>query len=150
MCLLVSLCLDIYAYKKFQNAEVFNWTCPGCLSNTLPFHDCSVLSSPSFPESDVAGHCKFVELPLLSSSGLRVACLNCRSLLSITDEVFDLLISNHVDIFAVTETRLDPSISDSEIFSYSLSNQYCAFRSKSSWWWSCFPYFTKSQVCGEK
>ena len=50
-----------------------------------------------------------------------MACLNCRSLLSIADEVFDLLMSNHVDIFAVTETWLDPSISDSEIFSYSSS-----------------------------
>ena len=57
--------VDINAYKKFQNAEMFNWTCPGCLSNTLPFHDCAVLSLPSIPESDVAGHCEFVELPLL-------------------------------------------------------------------------------------
>jgi len=47
--------------------------------------------------SAISGHCDFVELPLLSSAGLRMACLNCRSLLSIADEVFDLMTRNQVD-----------------------------------------------------
>ena len=66
--------VDICAYTKFQNTKVFSWTCSGCLSNTLPFHDCFVLSSTSSTKSDVAGHCEFVEFPLLSPAGLRVTC----------------------------------------------------------------------------
>ena len=43
------------------------------------------------------------DLPALSSSaGLRVAHLNCRSLLSIVDEVSDLIVHNSIDVFAVT------------------------------------------------
>ena len=57
--------------------------------------------------------------PLSSTAGLRVAHLNCRSLLSIADEVFDLIVHNSIDVFAVTETWLDSSIEDCEIFLYS-------------------------------
>ena len=56
-----------------------------------------------------------------SPAGLRVAHLNCRSLLSIADEVFDLFTHNRMDVFAVTETWLDSSIDDHEIFPYSTS-----------------------------
>ena len=45
--------------------------------------------------------------------------MNCRSLLSIADEVSDLIVHNSIDVFAVTETWLDSTIEDSEIFSYS-------------------------------
>ena len=59
--------------------------------------------------------------PLSSTAGLRIAHLNCRSLLSVTDEVSDLIVRNSIDVFAVTETWLDTSIEDSEIFPYSFS-----------------------------
>ena len=73
--------------------------------------------------SESVSQCDF-NLPCLSSpAGLRIAHLNCRSLLSIVDEVFDLFTRNHMDIVAVTETWLDPSIDDSEIFPYSSSIQ---------------------------
>ena len=78
------------------------------------------LSSTS-DASEVVAHCEFVELPLATPAGLRIAYLNCRSLLSIVDEVYNLLIYSHVDVFAVTETWLDSSINDCEIFPY-LSN----------------------------
>ena len=55
----------------------------------------------------------------MSSAGLRIAHLNCRNLLSIADEVFDLFTHSHIDVFAVTETWLDSSIDDCEIFPYS-------------------------------
>ena len=42
-------------------------------------------------------------------------------MLSVADEVFDLLTQNHADVFAVTETWLDPCINDCEIFPYSSS-----------------------------
>lgn len=86
----------------------------------MPFHDCSILSSSSSDTSESVVQCDF-DLPacLLSSAGMRIAHLNCRSLLSIADEVFDLFTYNHMDILAVTETWLDSSIDDCEIFPYS-------------------------------
>ena len=53
---------------------------------------------------------------MTSSAGLRVANLNCRSLLSISDEVFDFFMNQSIDVFAITETWLDSSIADNEIF----------------------------------
>ena len=32
--------VDNQRYVTNQNAEVFNWLCPKCVSNQLPFHDC--------------------------------------------------------------------------------------------------------------
>lgn len=44
--------------------------------------------------------------PLLTSSGLRVAHLNCRSLLASAEEVYDMYIHNSIDIFAVTDQEV--------------------------------------------
>ena len=87
----------------------------------MPFHDCSVLSSgTSVVGSNSSTLISEFDLPPLSSTaGLRVAHLNCRSLLSMTDEASDLIVCNAIDVFAITETWLDSSIEDSEIFSYS-------------------------------
>ena len=49
---------------------------------------------------------------LISPAGLRVANLNCCSLLSVADEVFDLF---SIDVFAITETWLNSFITDNEI-----------------------------------
>ena len=113
--------MDRQQYVIYQNAAAFNWLCPKCTSDQLPFHDCSVLSSGT---SDVYSNSSTLvseyDLPPLSSTaGLRVAHLNCRSLLSITDEVSDLIVRNSIHVFALTETWLDSSIEDSGIFSYS-------------------------------
>ena len=122
--------VDQRRYATFQNAEEFNWLCPKCVAAEMPFHDCSFLSSrgtsdgcSSFSSSSSlnSGILQF-DLPSLSSTaGLRVAHLNCRSLLSIADEVSDLIVHNSIDVFAVTETWLDSSIEDREIFPYSFS-----------------------------
>ena len=82
----------------FQNAEMFNWTCPRCIANVMPFHDCSLsfelISPAAIAKSETVSQCESTDLPPLSSpAGLRVAHLNCRSLLSIADEVFDLFYS---------------------------------------------------------
>ena len=45
--------------------------------------------------------------------------MNCRSLLSIADEVSDLIVHYSTNVFVVTETWLDSSIEDYEIFPYS-------------------------------
>jgi len=114
--------VDSQQYVIYQNVKVFNWLCPKCTSDQLPFHDCSVLSRGT---SDVYSNSSTLiiefDFPLLSSTaGLRVAHLNCRSLLSIT-EVSDLIVRNSIDVFAVTENWLDSSIEDSETFNFSYS-----------------------------
>ena len=37
--------VDYQSYVAFQNAVTFNWLCPKCVANEMPFHDCSTLSS---------------------------------------------------------------------------------------------------------
>ena len=108
---------------------MFNWLCPKCISDQLPFYDCSVLSSGTSDVCSISSSfsCETFQFdlpPLSSTAGLRVAHLNCRSLLSITDEVSDLIVHNSIDVFAVTETWLDSSIDDSENFPYSY--QHCS------------------------
>ena len=50
-----------------------------------------VLSSSNSETSDSVSQCGSIEFPCLSSpAGLRVANLNCCSLLSVSDEVYDL------------------------------------------------------------
>lgn len=54
--------------------------------DVMPFHDCSVLSSFSSGTSDSVSQCGSI------AAGLRIAHLNCHSLLSVADEVYDLLL----------------------------------------------------------
>ena len=119
--------VDNCRYSAYQDAVEFSWLCPKCIADVMPFHDCSILSSSSRCTSvscsslNTSCDSSFTyDLPVLSTpAGLRVAHLNCRSLLSIADEVSDFIVHNAIDVFAVTETWLDSSIEDSEIFSYS-------------------------------
>ena len=113
--------MDNRRYVTYQNAKVFNWLCLKCISNQLPYHDHSVLSSGTSDACSSSGFfiCETFQFdfpPLSSTAGLQVAHLNCCSLLPITGEVYDLVVHNSIDVFAVTETWLDASIEDSEIF----------------------------------
>ena len=82
----------------------------------MPFHDCSALSSSNSKTSDSVFQCGSIELA--SPVGLMVAHLNCRSLLSVANEVYDLFAHQCIDIFAATETWLDSSIAYNEISLY--------------------------------
>ena len=48
--------------------------------------------------------------------GLRIAHLNCRSLLPHKEEIFNLMCDAQIDVLALSETWLDDTISDREIF----------------------------------
>ena len=39
--------VDCCSYVAYQNAVEFNWLCPRCITDVMPFHDCSTLSSSS-------------------------------------------------------------------------------------------------------
>ena len=117
--------MDQRRYVTFQNANEFNWLFTKCVADEMPFHDCSFLSSKETSDNcssfgspcNVSSGMLQLDLPLLSSTaGLRVAHLNCRSLLSIADEVSYLIVHNSIDVFAVTETWLDSSIEDCDFF----------------------------------
>jgi len=56
-------------------------------------------------------------LPSLIHLFMKVAHLNCRSLLSKSDEVFMFMRDNCIDINTLSETWLDESVSDAEVFS---------------------------------
>jgi len=112
-------------YESFQVQFDFSWTCPSCLSKKIPFHDCSVLSSfdDCFQEVDLTSVSSY-NSPVLHSF-LKVAHLNCRSLLPSSDEVLMFMRDNCIDVMTLSETWLDGSISDLE-----------------TWWWCC-SYFVK-------
>ena len=106
-------------YCLYQQQEEFSWLCPHCLTASLPFHDCSVLSSmedfelsnSSFSEE----YSVFVNPPTTTHSFLCLAHLNCRSLLCKLDEVLSFCHSNQVDVMALTETWLDDTVTDIEV-----------------------------------
>ena len=86
--------MDTCTYINFQNAKAFNWV----IADVMLFHDCSILSSSSSDTSETVSQHQSFDFPNLSSpAGLKIAHLNCRSLLSIVDEAFDLFISNCMD-----------------------------------------------------
>ena len=112
--------VDVRTYTSFQNLGVFNWDCPKCIADQMPFHDCSVLSSSSVDMSGSVYQCDSIVLPSMTfCAALRIAHLNCHSLLSVADEVFDLFTRHKIDVFAIGETWLDSSITDNETFPYS-------------------------------
>ena len=98
--------MDYRSYVTYLNTVEFNWLCPRCVADMMPFHDCSTLSSSSrctsVSCSSLSTSCdsSFIyDLPVLSSpAGLRVAHLNCHNLLSIADEVSDLIVHNSIDV----------------------------------------------------
>ena len=94
--------------------------CPPSWAQELPFHDCSVLDNCSIVDdsllscaSDVA-RCNFPP----KTGTLRLAHLNCCSLLSHKDDVVAMFFDVQLYVLALTETWLDETIVDSEIKSY--------------------------------
>ena len=109
-------------YNDFQLQVDFNWVCPFCLGKGLPFNDYSFLSCSdlncSLECSDDISQSTYLPAPPFSkNSFLKVAHLNCRSLLSSLEEVYLLMQTYSVDIMTLSETWLDETISDLEICS---------------------------------
>ena len=81
-----------------------------CIAKQLPFNDCSfvsVLDSSVFSEdlssssSDLNCASLFLDCDIPS---IRMAYLNVRSMLSVVDEVKNLVIAENINILAMTET----------------------------------------------
>ena len=103
-------------YSHYQQLLTFSWCCPPCWARDLPFHDCSVMDSTVSDDSIVSVVSSETETCYPSKLGtLRIAHLNCRSLLSHKDDVFAMFIAAQLDVLALTETWFDDTVVDSEI-----------------------------------
>ena len=103
-------------YLRYQGLKTFSCCCPSCVVKMMPFHDCSVLTS-SDAISVYSDDNSFDSLVFPQrSGGVRIAHLNCRSLLPHKEEILTLMCDGYFDMLALTETWLDDTISDCEIF----------------------------------
>jgi len=113
--------VDGAQYNNFQLQVDFNGICPFCLGKSLPYNNCSFLSCSdlnfSLECSDDTSQLTYsLPVPPFSkNSFLKVAYLNCRSLLSSLEEVYLLMQTYSVDIMTLSETWLNETISDLEI-----------------------------------
>ena len=88
-----------------------------CLARGLAYHNCSFLSSPTLSRSndELSDNSVLSLPPITTHSFLRMAHLNCRSLLSILDELLLFIQQYNVDVMKSSETWLDESVSDLEV-----------------------------------
>ena len=89
------------------------------MARGLPFHDCSFLSSPTVSQirlcDEASNDEAFPIPPVATHSFLRIAHLNCRSLLSNLDDVLLFIQTHKVDVMTLSETWLDNTITDLEV-----------------------------------
>ena len=123
--------ISLREYRRLQNIQNFDWTCPSCISTlgTLPFADISNLdpSDGSFTShgddscTDPASQQTLASEDYLenlskilnySSKDLRVAHLNICSLRYKIDELRLLQRICGFDILGISETHLDSSVPD--------------------------------------
>ena len=66
--------MDTCTCINFQSAESFNWACSRCISDVIPFHECSALNSSSSDTSETVSQYQSFDFPnLLSPAGLSIA-----------------------------------------------------------------------------
>lgn len=107
-----------HEYQEHQQEAALQWHCPRCIVESLPFHNCSILSSDTqSPDTDNNDP---TILPPNSNpnSSIRFGHLNCRSLLSHVDDVIALMLNGKIDVLTLSETWLDETINDQEIIKY--------------------------------
>ena len=103
-------------YSYYQQLLTFSWCCPPCWVRDLPFHNCSTMDSSVGDDSFVSDISCESEICYPTKLGtLRIAHLNCHSLLSHKDDVVSMFIAAQIDVLALTETWLDDTVVDSEI-----------------------------------
>ena len=99
------------------------WHCPDCVVaiSELPFADCSISASISDSSMDGVVNAATpgsVHQPLLCT------CFNARSIVNKQLDLYAMLTASAPDVVVITETFLDCSIVDGEVF----PQNYCLFR----------------------
>ncbi len=117
-------CISKVQYQLFQGSASFDWICPRCLGDQFPFADCSVLSGDvsccgstvSLASCSVLNSSSYGLFPSDTTRRLiNIGLINARSVISCLPDIHHLLVSENIDLLAVTESWLDDSVSDSEI-----------------------------------
>ena len=99
-------------YNRMQADRTLTFYCPPCLSSTLPFADVE----PDEYFDDVFVLPDHIEpLNLFKKSSLNIAHLNVNGLRSKLDFVKILLFQEKFDILCLNETKIDSTVSDSDI-----------------------------------
>ena len=98
------------AYNKMKAEKSITFICQPCISNTLPFPDVDLTFDDDFilPEN-------IQRFDLFKNSSLNIAHLNVNGLRSKLDFVKILLNQEKFDVFCVNETKIDSTVSDSDI-----------------------------------
>ena len=106
-------------YSELQQSDD-PWCCPLCFKQALPFHNCSSISnnSSSLSLSTPPPHPPQCHRQHQNESlkNLPILYTNCRSLLPKLDSLRAEALSSRPHVIALTETWIDSSISNHEIF----------------------------------
>ena len=98
-----------------------DWICDKCILRELPFSEwieTNEVSQTCQSPVDIPyqyNSCESIFQNLNSLRGLKIGHLNVCSLLKNFEEVENMLVNNHFDIFTMCETRLSKDIRDAEI-----------------------------------
>lgn len=103
----VNVVVSVIFYSRLQGLGDFSWHCPSCTVKLLPFHDCSVLTAcGDIPVSSEDANFELSVYPQ-KCGGVRIAHLNCRSVLPHWEEIFTLMHDDQIDVMALIEIWLD-------------------------------------------
>ena len=105
-----------------------SWCCPDCMKQALPFHDCSNItdfSNSSFSISSSPSDKQSLDNNRVRNNSCSIYYSNCRSILPKIDNLRAVADSQNPDILVLTETWLDATIKDHEIFipNYSITRR---------------------------
>ena len=109
-------CCCRMSIDTYNSLDGIDWFCPSCISLELPFAsvpDIPLSPTPTTTSSTLQAHTSHVTTRL--KPGFQVLHVNVRSLIRSLWELKELTIQYQPDIFALTETWLDSSVSNSEL-----------------------------------
>ena len=111
-------------YTVLSDDDTIVWHCPDCVVVTteLPFADCSF--STSMSDTSVDTDDVHATSPASLHQPLLCTCFNARSIVNKRLDLYAMINATAPDVVVITETFLDCSIMNSEIF----PQNYCLFR----------------------
>ena len=103
-------------YSRIQNKDGRSFTCQSCIDSTLPFANIEDFNENfSIVDNEVIEIPENFEEINLNKTGLNIAHININGIKSKLDFLKILLVQEKFDILCLNETKIDKSISDSEI-----------------------------------
>ncbi len=104
------------SHQEYQRlsaqGESWDWFCPSCTSQELPFSNSSFLSTP---EKLAISQCTPIGNLRPTPFGLKCLCFNARSIVNKRNDLKALLLSTCPHVVGITESFLDEEIMDPEL-----------------------------------